>query len=135
MDQKEQHMSTAVITPLSTISTTSSAVRPLLPTGQPRLRLTRRGRVVLTGLAAVPVVAGVMLLALNGGGAIATSSSTPLEQVTVGAGQSLWQLAEQIAPESDPREVISDILAVNQLDSAGVQAGQRLSVPVEYSID
>jgi hypothetical protein len=106
-----------------------------VPSAQPRLRLTRRGRVVFTGLAAVPLVVGVMFAALNGGGATATSSSGELELVTVQAGQSLWQLAEQIAPEADPRDVISDILAVNELESGSVQAGQRLALPSEYSAE
>lgn len=104
------------------------------PTPKSHLRITTRGRVVLTTLAAVPAVVAAILIGLNGGGATATSSSgAPLEQVTVQAGQSLWQLAEEIAPNDDPRDVVSDILAVNQLDSAGIQAGQRLSLPSKYS--
>jgi hypothetical protein len=102
---------------------------------QPRLRLTRRGRVVFTGLAAVPVVVGVMLAALNGGGATATSSNGEPELVTLQAGQSLWQLAEEIAPSADPRDVISDILAANELESGSVQAGQRIALPAEYSAE
>jgi len=124
-------MSTAVVTTI-----TDRQVSVLVPSAQPRLRLTKRGRVVFTSLAAVPVVAGVMLLALNGGGATATNSSgADLEQVTLKAGQSLWSLAEDIAPGVDPREVVSDILSVNQLDSGSVQAGQRLMLPAEYSAE
>ena len=124
-------MSTAIVT---TIAESGVAVR--VPSAQPRLRLTKRGRVVFTSLAAVPVVAGVMLLALNGGGATATSSSgAELEEVTVQAGQSLWSLAEDIAPGVDPRDVVSDILSVNQLPTGSVQAGQRLMLPAEYSAE
>jgi len=124
-------MSTAVVTTM-----TDRRVDVLVPSAQPRLRLTKRGRVVFTSLAAVPMVAGVMLLALNGGGATATDTSgAELEQVTVKAGQSLWSLAEDIAPDVDPRDVISDILSVNQLDSGSVQAGQRLMLPAEYSAE
>ena len=124
-------MSTAIVT---TIAESGVAVR--VPSAQPRLRLTKRGRVVFTSLAAIPVVAGVMLLALNGGGATATSSSgAELEEVTVQAGQSLWSLAEDIAPDVDPRDVVSDILSVNQLPTGSVQAGQRLMLPAEYSAE
>ena len=124
-------MSTAIVT---TIAESGVAVR--VPSAQPRLRLTKRGRVVFTSLAAFPVVAGVMLLALNGGGATATSSSgAELEEVTVQAGQSLWSLAEDIAPDVDPRDVVSDILSVNQLPTGSVQAGQRLMLPAEYSAE
>ena len=124
-------MSTAVVTTMA-----DRQVDVLVPSAQPRLRLTKRGRVVFTSLAAVPVVAGVMLLALNGGGATATSSSgADLDEVTVKAGQSLWSIAEDIAPAADPRDVISDILSVNQLESGSVQAGQRLMLPAGYDAD
>jgi len=127
-------MSTAVVTTATAITMTDRRVDVFVPSAQPRLRLTKRGRVVFTSLAAVPVVAGVMLLALNGGGATATSSSgADLEEVTVMAGESLWSIAEDIAPDSDPRDVISEILSVNQLEGGSVQAGQRLMLPAEYS--
>ena len=144
MEEKEQHMSTAVVntavmnTAVSNAAAmhdTNTAVDGAARTSQPRLRLTRRGRAVFTALAAIPVVVGVMLFALNGGGATATSSSGELELVTVQAGQSLWQLAEEIAPQNDPRDVISDILAVNDLESGSVQAGQRLALPARYSAE
>ncbi|WP_411700514.1 LysM peptidoglycan-binding domain-containing protein [Conyzicola sp.] len=123
-------MSTAVVTTI----TERPVVR--VPSAQPRLRITKRGRAVLTTLAAIPVVAGVMLVALNGGGATATNSSgADLEEVTVQAGQSLWSLAEDIAPGVDPRDVINDILSVNQLETGSVQAGQRLMLPAEYSAE
>jgi hypothetical protein len=157
MEEKEQHMSTAVMNNTTTAMTTGSnsdadgaasrlrlgaqprlrlGAQPRLRLGaQPRLRLTARGRAVFTGLAAIPVVVGVMLFALNGGGATATSSSGELELVTVQAGQSLWQLAEEIAPETDPRDVISDILAVNDLETGSIQAGQRIALPARYSAE
>ncbi|MGV8970232.1 MAG: hypothetical protein ACOH1J_07270 [Microbacteriaceae bacterium] len=104
------------------------------PQIQPRLRLTRRGRIVLTALAAIPVVITAMVFALNGGGAVATSGGgAPLETVTVLAGETLWNLAEEIAPTVDPREFISDVLAVNPSAGAGVAAGSQLAIPAKYS--
>jgi hypothetical protein len=153
MEEKEQHMSTAVVSTGTVQSYGTGAygtdsfgtdafgtdafgtdVAALIPSAQPRLRITKRGRVVFTSLAAIPFVVAAVLMGLNGGGATATSSAgAPVEQVTLQAGQSLWQLAEDIAPGVDPREVVRDILAANQLESASVQAGQRLDVPAEYS--
>jgi len=99
-----------------------------------RLRITARGRAVLLTLVAAPLVAGAMAIAMNGGGAVATNeSAVPLETVTVAAGQSLWQLAEQVAPSSDPRDFIADVLDLNRLNSVVVQPGQRLSIPAEYT--
>lgn len=99
-----------------------------------RLRLTRRGRVVLTALAAVPVVAAILVGSLASGGAVAgIDDGTPpvaFETVVVGASDSLWGIAESIAPTEDPRDVILEIMRLNGLSDAVVQPGQRLSLPV-----
>ncbi|WP_349898294.1 LysM peptidoglycan-binding domain-containing protein [Parafrigoribacterium soli] len=100
----------------------------------PRLRLTRRGRRVLVFLVAFPLVAAAMAFALNGGIAIATDTAGgQLQYVTVSAGESLWQVAETVAPSADPRDVVSEIVHLNQLSSADVQAGERLAIPARYS--
>lgn len=105
-----------------------------IATGRTRLRLTRRGRVVFTSLAAVPLVTVALVVALNGGIAAAESTTvgrvaTAFDYVTIQSGQSLWQLAETLAPESDPRDVIAEIVHLNQLPSDSVQPGQRLALP------
>lgn len=104
------------------------------PAVRTRLRLTRRGRIVLTALAALPLVAGILVGSLASGGAVAGiddgSSPVAFETVVVGAGDSLWGIAEQIAPSEDPRDVILEIMRLNGLSDAVVQPGQRLSLPV-----
>lgn len=101
---------------------------------RPRLRLTRRGRVVLGVLAAVPIVAA-LLLGLGAPGAIAgqDAPADSFSYVSVAAGDSLWQLAESIAPDADPRDVIADMVALNQLESAAIVPGQRLAIPTAYA--
>ncbi|TFD26782.1 LysM peptidoglycan-binding domain-containing protein [Cryobacterium cryoconiti] len=108
-----------------------------IATGRSRLRLTRRGRVVFTALAGLPLVAAALVVVLNGGLAAAESSTvgrvaTAFDYVTIQSGQSLWQLAETIAPTSDPRDVIAEIVSLNQLPSDSVQPGQRLALPNEF---
>ncbi|HEV7743267.1 MAG TPA: LysM peptidoglycan-binding domain-containing protein [Pseudolysinimonas sp.] len=100
-----------------------------------RLRLTSRGRMVFGTLAAIPVVAIAVSLGIGAGGAHATldSGSTTFEYISVAPGQSLWQLAEQVAPQADPREVVADILSLNNLESGDVQPGQELAIPAEYA--
>jgi hypothetical protein len=120
----------------------SIAVRPSAghpaATGTPRthLRLTRRGRVVFTTLAALPLVLGSIGVAVNGGVAAAENAAgvgeSAFEYVTIDAGQSLWELAESIAPQQDPRDVIADIVNLNQLSSDAVEPGQRLALPASY---
>ena len=117
---------------MSAITFTGNAVPAMRP---PRLRLTARGRAVFTTLAAAPLVAIAVFLGLSGGDALAgqDASAATLEYVSIASGQSLWQLAEQVAPQADPREVVADILALNQLESADVQPGQRVAIPAQYS--
>jgi hypothetical protein len=105
------------------------------PTPRARLRLTARGRAVFTTLAAAPLVAVAVFFGLGGGDAVASQdvSGATLEYVSVAPGQSLWQLAQQVAPQADPREVVADILTLNRLASADVQPGQELAIPAQYS--
>ncbi|SKB01830.1 LysM domain-containing protein [Agreia bicolorata] len=103
-----------------------------------RLRITRRGRVVLAALASIPLIAGMVALALFGAnsavadGAESSAATQTFDYVTIQAGETLWALAEEIAPSADPRDVIADIVSLNQLPSAEVQPGQKLAVPNEY---
>lgn len=99
-----------------------------------RLRLTRRGRIVFTTLGAVPLVAWAVITVLGSGGAAADAGAElgarTFEYVTVHQGDSLWAIAESIAPHDDPRVVIDEIIRLNGLDDAMVEPGQRLALPV-----
>ena len=97
------------------------------------LRLTRRGRIVITTLAAIPLVVGALVLAMSGGMALAAEPATPASYITMQPGQSLWDVAERVAPLEDPRDVIVDIAALNCLTGDAVQPGQRLALPTNYS--
>lgn len=98
------------------------------------MRLTRRGRTVFVGLGALPILVGAFVFGLNGGGAVASSEPVDVkfQYVTVHAGESLWSFAEDLAPQSDPRDVVDDIRSLNQLSSAGLEPGQRLAIPARY---
>jgi len=113
----------------------SAGTRGQLPVPAPtRLRLTRRGRVVFTTLGAVPLVAWAFVVVLGAGGAAADAGSDSgmraFEYVTVHQGDSLWAIAESIAPHDDPRAVIDEIVRLNGLDDVVVEPGQRLALPV-----
>lgn len=108
----------------------TAATFPVVPAT--RLRLTSRGRVVLGTLAAAPVLVAALSLGINAAPAAAGDSSlvgATLSQVTVGAGDSLWSIAEAVAPGHDPRDVIADILKLNGLSSVNVPAGTQLAIP------
>ncbi|WP_405372592.1 MULTISPECIES: LysM peptidoglycan-binding domain-containing protein [unclassified Microbacterium] len=107
--------------------------------GATRLRLTTRGRRVLAGIVAAPAIAALGFAILSGGGALATNDSGApagtFDTVTVLPGESLWSIAEDIAPGHDPRDVVDAIITLNALPSAVLDAGQSLSVPTAYTAD
>lgn len=129
-------MSTYVITDLRTpsvFSTHSFAPPADERGGEPgALRLTRRGRLVLFGVALMVVLT---LSVMFGGGSVATSEKgrpSPTEVVTVGQGDTLWAIASDIAAdtgERDVRTVMARIESLNSLESTMLQAGQELRVP------
>ncbi|WP_116082698.1 LysM peptidoglycan-binding domain-containing protein [Agromyces sp. PvR057] len=99
-----------------------------------RLRLTRRGRAVFTVLAAIPIALLAASLVLGGGGAAADGEGargTSLAYLTVSDGESLWSIAESLAPNGDPRDLIAEIMRLNGLDDSVVQPGQRLALPAQ----
>ncbi|WP_137846208.1 LysM peptidoglycan-binding domain-containing protein [Microbacterium sp. 2FI] len=102
-----------------------------------RLRLTVRGRRVLAALAALPAVIALSLAMISGGSALASRDGGVAEEsftsVTVGAGDSLWSIAEEVAPAADPRDVVDAIVRLNGLDGGAILAGQRLAIPAEYA--
>lgn len=117
-----------------------SSVRPSLAgrgqrAKQAPLRLTRRGRIVFIGVPLILLTALILSLSgfLNAPAKAAESAAglsvTPTVSVTVQPGESLWAIAEAVAPERDPRDVVADILQLNNLDAARVVPGQALFIP------
>ena len=101
-----------------------------------RLRITARGRRLLTTLAAAPVIAGIAASLLAGGTAMASGRSAEpvaFETVTVLPGDTLWSIAAEAAPGVDPREVIDDITRLNDLSSGMIQVGASIAIPTAYS--
>jgi hypothetical protein len=103
-------------------------------TGSARLRITARGRAVLLGIVATPLVIAALVFGLNAGGAAATLDPAPdtFTYVTVESGQSLWDIAAEVAPGVDPREFAAEVGSLNQLESAELQPGQQLAIPHQY---
>jgi LysM domain len=110
--------------------------RPARPTGTAPITLTRRGRIVvrigIVGLVLLAVLAGVLLL---GRPAQAGSQSHPIRASyrVVLPGETLWQIAGEVAPNADRRDTVAKIIELNALPGAGVLAGQRIAVPVPAS--
>lgn len=102
---------------------------------QAPLKLTRRGRFVFIGVPLILLAALVLSFSgfLNAPAKAADSAAelslTPTVSVTVQPGESLWAIAEAVAPERDPRDVVADIIQLNNLEAARVVPGQALFIP------
>jgi hypothetical protein len=98
------------------------------------VRLTRRGRLLRTAVlvALVLVLMGVAVAQLTSAPARAGSEvagPVTVAEVTVEQGDSLWSIAESVAPGRDPRDVIHELRELNGLSSNVLQPGQVLLVP------
>ena len=104
--------------------------RVVRPAGQPRaadLRLTRRGRVLLAAAALLAVLA----FGLMGARLVHTRTAIPPSApavVEVQPGDTVWSIAQRVAPQADTRAVVDAIVARNGLVGSVVHPGQRLVI-------
>jgi hypothetical protein len=108
---------------------TATAARPL-GTAATGVRLTRQGRLVLVALVAAlafALLSLVQVAAQAGDGS--RDAGAPGTAWVVQPGETLWAIAERVDPGTDPRETVARIVAMNDLPSSSVVAGQELVVP------
>ncbi|MBP2411259.1 hypothetical protein JOF48_000058 [Arthrobacter stackebrandtii] len=106
------------------------------------LQLTRRGRLVFFGIPAIVSAAALVFACL---GIIFGSMVSPAHAatqfstvdmadyattVTVLEGDSLWSIAAGVDPDRNVRDVVQEIVALNQLGAGVLHAGQQLFVPL-----
>ena len=92
------------------------------------LRLTRRGRLV-TAAATVLIAALTLVGVVSRAGSLRETAPVPASapaQVVVAPGETLWSIAERVAPGRDPRPVVAGIQRLNDLPTPDVHAGQTL---------
>jgi hypothetical protein len=108
-------------------SQTPAAVAPL--------RLTRRGRVavrVLVVLLGLVVTAVVVLTAGRSAKADAAAHPVEVGYHVVAPGETLWQIAGEVAPGVDRRDTVASIVELNALRTEQLAAGDRIAVPVRH---
>lgn len=118
-------------TPARAVRRTRPAARPVPRPVVVRVsgtHLTARGRlVVLLGLV------GLLLVGFSLGrsteAATTTAPAPAVTQTTVQAGESLWTVAQRVAPGTDPRETVQRLRRLNHLSGSGLYAGQQLLLP------
>ena len=105
-----------------------AASRPQAP-----LRLTRRGRILVR--VAVVVLGLVVTAAVVLGAGRSAQADAVAHPVEVGyhvvlPGETLWQIAGDVAPGADRRETVARIVELNALSTEQLAAGDRIAVPL-----
>jgi len=103
---------------------------------QPRPRVTRSKRAMYMRrrVIAASLGLGIVLTAAHAGVALrgpTTPGRSPhphIEQVVVQEGDTLWSIAQRVAPHSDPRGVVDAMAA--KLGTSDIQPGDRFTWPV-----
>ena len=97
------------------------------------VRLTRRGRLVLTATGVLAIGAVSMVLAAaaqaTGHSGVPAGPGKAVTKVLVRPGDSLWSLAETYDPNADTRLIVHDIQQLNSMTTDQVQPGRILWVP------
>ena len=131
-------MATSQLLPVG-VGSRSEVRRPTRPapsgaSAHAPLRLTRRGRwvvrAVLVGLFALGVTVAVLLIA-RPAEAGTQVRPVPVTYHMVLPGETLLEIAATVDPTSDARDVAVRIARLNALEGWGLQAGQRLALPVD----
>ena len=110
----------------------TTPVRPTSDRPSP-VRLTRRGRLVVFLASLVAVLAVGLLVAAGSVASPEPAVPAPSQLVVVGPGDTLWDIAADVATTSgtdDVRETMTTITEFNDLDSTSLQVGQQLLVPL-----
>lgn len=112
------------------------------PVTSAAIRLTRRGRLIFFGIPALALTGAALLVAMGiifgsiASPAHASAKFTPVSMedyaatVTVLQGESLWSIARDTNPTRNAREVVQEIVALNELGASVLHAGQQLFVPL-----
>lgn len=103
--------------------------------GQRVLRLTRRGRLVFVGIPMLLlgilalVLAGFLTSPLKAGVEGGTGAASA--KVTVHSGESIWSIAAQSGVDRDLRDVVAEIVQLNNLGTSVLSPGQQIFVPAK----
>lgn len=109
---------------------TAPARTILTPRGRRALRLARTAGLVLCALVLGIVIAlATGAQASAGSAAGAATAGSGFDTVIVDEGDSLWSIAAEVSGGADTRDVVLDIVEINELDRQVVHPGQELAVP------
>lgn len=85
-------------------------------------RLAATITIAVLGAAWAPAAAGVL-------GAGSDTERVARSSYVVREGDTLWSIAERVAPDADPRPVVDALAAVNGVDAGNLLPGHLLVIP------
>jgi LysM domain len=91
----------------------------------PALRSSRVARVVVAATVTLAVVGGLGWI----GQAASPGLPAKTAVIRVGAGETVWDVARRVAPQSDQRAVVERIRQLNGIVGSAITPGQQLQVP------
>ena len=112
---------------------TTIAIYPSTPdrARSQQIRLTPRGRF----LARLAVIASLSILLLSlfsmitRASADSEASKVTYEKMIVAPGQTLWSIAANLEFDDDRRELVDEIMSLNNLSNPELSAGQQIYLP------
>jgi Tfp pilus assembly protein FimV len=99
---------------------------PLSRVGTSSVHLARLRRVTGLGVAALAAVGVIGGSWLSQRGEPARPPADTSTTLSVTAGDTLWSIAQRIAPARDPRSEVDALIRINHLTGADLTPGQRL---------
>jgi nucleoid-associated protein YgaU len=95
------------------------------------VRLTRRGRCLVV-LVVLALAYGLLTIMSAPAASTRQVRHVRAHTVVVTSGETLWDIAKSVAPGSDPRDVVAEIVDLNALaDPGAIRVGQPLDVPAK----
>lgn len=95
-----------------------------------RLRLTRRGRLVVVALVLAVLLVGLTAFGSRSAASGEPGTTAPTRTVQVRSGDTLWGIAAEVAEPGQAREMVHRIEKLNALPGPGLTVGQQIAVPV-----
>ena len=116
---------------MTALPVTIPASRPAVagPHGAP-VRLTRRGRLVITLLVVTLLALAMIASAASSMATDEAGEAEPTRTVVVESGDTLWGIAEEVAAPGGTQAMVHQIQNLNSLSSVSLDAGQRIEVPL-----
>lgn len=104
-------------------------MRPGPPASPPPLRLTRRGRALLRSAILLSVALAAFAVTVT----TRADDVTPVasHSIVVTEHDTLWTIAEDVAPDQPRSVTMARIQKLNHLPDATVRVGQRLLIPAD----